>query len=176
MDENQQQEKKESKISDTAAALMIATAIILDIISIIPVVGQAFADVGSFVIFLIWFLILGLPLVTPKKLLTMLSAYIIELVPAISALPAITVGVILMIALTRAEEKTGIQLLSKKGVPNLGNLTKAAGTVQSVTKGVVDRIPESIKNADWGSRSAGEYAKREARPHMTDMYPSPSEI
>lgn len=164
MDEDRQQEKKESKISDTTAALMIGTAVILDLISIIPVVGQAFASVGSFVIFLIWFLILGLPLVTPKKLLTTLSAYIIEFIPAISALPAITVGVILMIVLTRAEEKTGIKLLDKKGVPTFGNLAKAGGAIRAAGTEVVE------KNA-----SVLNIAKKvvpKPLPHMNDMLPS----
>lgn len=149
MDDTQQQGPKESKISNTTGALMVATAGILDLISIIPVVGQALASVGSFVIFLIWFLILGLPLVTPKKLLTTLSAYVIEIIPAISALPAITVGVILMIVLTRAEEKTGIQLLDKKGVPTFGTLAKAGSAVRTAGK----MVPKSL-------------------PHMNDMLPS----
>lgn len=140
-DQEQQQGEREPRISSTSAALMVATALLFDVISIIPVVGQAIADVGSFVVFLIWFLILGLPLVSPKKLLTTLVAYIIEFIPAISALPAITAGVIIMIVISRAEDKTGIQLLDKKGAPNLKNIAGAGGSIKALGSAVVKKTP-----------------------------------
>ncbi|GMU74074.1 MAG: hypothetical protein AMXMBFR44_2730 [Candidatus Campbellbacteria bacterium] len=140
-----QQEAKKPRISKTSAVLMVATAIILDLVSIIPAVGQALADVGSFVIFLLWFLILGVPLVTPKKLLTTGLAYVIEVIPAISALPAITAGVIIMIVLTRAEDATGLTLLDSKGIVNPLNVTKSLGknTVSNATPRMNDILTPS---------------------------------
>lgn len=109
---------KEPRISGTQASLLVGAAVIFDLISLIPAVGQAIATVGSIVVFSIWFLVLGVPLVSPKKLVAWVSAGIIELIPLISALPGITAGVILMIAITRTEDRLGVQVLSTKGLAN----------------------------------------------------------
>lgn len=110
-------EKKE-RINTTNASLMIGTALILDVISAAPIVGQIVADVGSFVIFLIWFLILGLPLLSPKKITVYAVSFVVSIVPVLSALPEITLAIVAFILITRAEDKLGVQVLSRKGLTN----------------------------------------------------------
>ena len=110
--------KKEPRISSTQASLLVGTAVIFDLISFIPAIGQALSLVGSVVVFSIWFLILRVPLVSPKKLVTWATAGLVEAIPLISALPGITTGVILMIAITRTEDRLGVQVLSMKGLAN----------------------------------------------------------
>ena len=82
--------KKEPRISSTSAALLVGTAVVFDVVSAVPAIGQAIAAVGSAVVFGIWFVILGVPLVSPKKLLTWSLAYLVW-VP-ISAVVAVRTG------------------------------------------------------------------------------------
>jgi hypothetical protein len=149
MEEN----KKEPRISSTQGVLLVGTAIIFDLISLIPAIGQILAIVGAAVVFSIWFLILHIPLVSPKKLLGWATAGLVEAIPIISWIPSITGGVILMIAITRAEDKLGLQVLSTKG---LANPTQIVGQL----KGKV--LPFQPRQETGETTSA-------QRPHMNDM-------
>lgn len=152
-----QEEKKQPRITNTSAFLMVGTAIVFDLISIVPVIGQAVAVVGSAIVFLIWFLILRLPLISPKKLLTIALSYLGESVPAISVLPLITLGVILMIVFTRAEDKLGIRVLDKVGAGKV-----SAGAVRAERK-AVRRALDPERTARTQERLARMKVSREAR-------------
>src|SRR5688572_26613394 len=169
--------KKEPRISSTSAALLVGTAVVFDVVSAVPAIGQAIAAVGSAVVFGIWFVILGVPLVSPKKLLTWSLAYLVEVIPAISALPAITTGVILMIAITRTEDGLGVEVLSAKGLKNPAQIK------EQLTKRVDRYVREEgvpRKNAPQGGvfregvyRQALNAARAPARERpMDDTFPS----
>ncbi|MCR4274631.1 MAG: hypothetical protein NUW02_01090 [Candidatus Campbellbacteria bacterium] len=113
MSENDSQEnKKPKRIDSTTRYLLIGTAIIFDLISIIPVVGQFLAIGGAGITFYIWFKTLGVSFISPKRIVTTAVEYIGEAIPVVSALPLITTGTIIMIVLTDIEDKTGIGLAS----------------------------------------------------------------
>ncbi len=108
--------KKEMRIDWITGFLMITTAVFFDLLSLIPIVN-IFVDVIAALTFGLWFILKNVPLINPRRLATALIALIIEAVPAISALPAITIGVIIIILTVIVEDKTGIEIpLSKKPI------------------------------------------------------------
>lgn len=142
MAENDSQEnKKPRRIDPVTRYKLIGTAIIFDLISIIPVVGQFLAIGGAGITFYIWFKMLGVSFISPKKIVTTVVEYIGEAIPVVSALPLITTGTIIMIVLTDIEDKTGV------GVAGL-----ATG-----------KIPKGQLKKDI-SRTANKTVRREANP------------
>ncbi len=129
-------------ISNTQKVFLVGTAILFDLLSIVL---PAVMSIVAAVVFGIWFLILKLPLLSPKKLVTQALALFGESVPAISILPFITIGVMLMISMEKIKEKTGVDAfaLVSKGRPS------ASGTASTA-------------------------AKQAVRPSMNDMLPSTS--
>jgi hypothetical protein len=105
-----------------AAALMVSFALLFDaaqflatFLHILPVVGNAAALVFAWFItilaasvFGVWFALHGISYATGRgagrRMLIALSAVIIELLPIIDALPAITVGVIGIIIESRIQD------------------------------------------------------------------------
>ncbi len=172
-------EPKEPRINSTQAALLVGTAVVFDLVSLIPAIGQAIATVGSAVVFCIWFLILHVPLISPKKLLTWSLAYLVELVPVLSALPGITTGVILMIAITRTEDRLGVQVLSSKG---LANPSQIAGQLKPRLDRYVRKEGEPREGAPQGGVfREGVYRKAldiaggpSQRQQMNDVRTQPS--
>ncbi len=131
-------QKRPSRIDNETAALMISTALLLDIISAIPAVGQLIADVGGAVIFFFWFLKLGLPLISPKKITTYCVSFVISIIPILSILPEITVAIVAFIIITRGEDELGIQVLSSKGLAAPERLT---GYMQGVNQQITRSLP-----------------------------------
>jgi len=118
-------QRHKARIGNVNAGLMVGAALLFDLLQfvfsffhIIPVVGNAVALIVAWyiaafalVVFGVWFALCGVNYFTGKrsaqKLLTAFSAVIIELVPFVNALPAITGGVIAMIIATRIEDFEG---------------------------------------------------------------------
>ncbi len=115
---------------------MIGTAVILDLLALIPVVGGFFGGIGGIVIFGIWFLMLGIPLIGPKQL-TRWGLNLLGEVFTGGLWAGMTVGVILMIVLTRTEDKLGINVLDK--VSPQGGAGKAVSTAAQRTERKVAR-------------------------------------
>ncbi len=100
------EETEAARVSKVQATLMICTAIILDLIGLIPVVGQYFALIGAFVIFGIWFLILRVPII--DKIKTIILNGTAEAIPVVGDVwVGITAGVILIIV----DEVDGLGIL-----------------------------------------------------------------
>lgn len=130
---------EESKISDGTAFLMVSLALFFDsgqgianIIGLIPIVGNIFGSMLAFIIgffawlsFYTWFKIHGVNFMSPKRLIAFLGAGITELIPYINILPAWTFAVLFIIATTRIEEKTGINITKVAGA---GNITHSKAT------------------------------------------------
>jgi len=117
----QPERQKRQRISVPVALLMVALALIFDglqdlalFVNVIPAVGTVidfiFSEMIAWlaaIIFFVWFAVLGVNYGGKKaalKLLISLSSFIVELIPLIDALPAITVGVVSLIIITRAED------------------------------------------------------------------------
>ncbi len=103
--------------------LMLCTAVIFDIIGLVPGVGEITSSVGSATVFGIWFLSVGISLISPRKVASWGIPLFAEMIPGLSEfLPGVTIGIILMIIITKAEDKLGLQLVSRKGFANPATL------------------------------------------------------
>lgn len=112
------QKVRAPRIGTTTAAVMIFFAVLLDAIqfiatflNIIPGLGVAvnwFIAIFAAIAFGLWFTLSGINYFSGKqaarKTLIAFSSVIIELLPIIDALPAITSGVVLMIVVSRIED------------------------------------------------------------------------
>jgi len=120
----EQQEEKKERIKKWMAACMIIVALCVDaaqalltVLAIGTILGPIISIVAWFG-FWVWFMLLGVSFVSnPKKLMTMGTAGIVEIIPIFGALPAFTAGVAITVFMTMAEDKGGI-------------IGKAAGAVQ----------------------------------------------
>jgi hypothetical protein len=101
------------RIGGVTAGLMIGTAIAFDAVQgllTLTVVGSLLSFLVTIVagiIFALWFMFNGVSIFgqnAAKKALISLSSFVVELVPLIDALPAITFGVVALIAQARTED------------------------------------------------------------------------
>ncbi len=67
-----------------------------------------FISFWSFLTFFFWFKLKGLSFMRPNKALTMGGSYFLEVVPLLNSLPTITLGVVIMLGITYAEDVAGI--------------------------------------------------------------------
>lgn len=110
----EEEQKPQRRISNGTAVAMVLVALVLDVISLIPVAGSLISAVFGMGIFGLWFYFLGVPLISPKKIASWGLNAIAEAFPAIGSVwIGVTVGVILMIAITRTEDATGLQIANK---------------------------------------------------------------
>jgi|GEM_PF-6589739 len=101
-----------SRISFVTAFFLIATAVTFDLIgglaAFVPGLGTVVA-VFAYILFFLWFALLGVQFMSGKKALqklgTMAVGFIVEALPFLGALPALTMSVILIVLITYAEDK-----------------------------------------------------------------------
>jgi len=108
------EEKHKKRIGNLTFGLMVALAIILDIISIIPG-ANIIVDIVAALVFGLWFMLRGVGFVNPRRFSVGIIAIIIELVPFLSILPGITAGVVITILSVRTEDRLGIHIPSPTG-------------------------------------------------------------
>lgn len=110
-----EQSKKKRRITNVTAVFMVVVAIIMDFLG--PI-----GTVGGTIIFFIWFTLLNIPLIGPKQLVRWGLNLVGEVVTA-GVWTGMTVGILLMIGVTRAEDKLGIDVLGKIPIAKkIGNL------------------------------------------------------
>ncbi|MEX0918938.1 MAG: hypothetical protein WDZ85_03175 [Candidatus Paceibacterota bacterium] len=97
------------RISRLSASGMIVTALLIDLIALIPIVNLI-TTATAFMVFGFWFYLKNIPLISTRKMLTYLTAGVLAIIPF---LPGITAGVIAVIIFTRTEDKTGLSLSAK---------------------------------------------------------------
>lgn len=101
-----QQEKKEERIKDWVAAAMIVTALLIDAVTLIPVLGSVIGIAGYFGFF-VWFKLNGIVFMKSfKNIGTFGLSAIIEVF--LSFLPSLTAGVIGIILIAKAEDRGGL--------------------------------------------------------------------
>ena len=105
---------KPQRIDNIIAGLMIFTALIFDVLSIIPWVN-IITDIAAILLFGLWFMLLGVGFMNPRRIATWATAGIIEAIPILSILPGITVGVAATIFMVKLEDKTGLKIPGKVG-------------------------------------------------------------
>lgn len=123
------------RISITAGIFLVIAAIIADLISLIPFVGTVSGPL--FWIIVSWYLWKkGCGLFNPRRFATEIISSVIEIIPAIQALPAATAGIIAVIVMIRLEDRTGISVKPDLNV----SIRKPRYTSDQNGKGV--RMPE----------------------------------
>jgi hypothetical protein len=133
-----------SRIPETTAFLMIGTALFFDLLSIVPVVNWI-AAIFAWMTFGLWFLMRGVGFINPKKLATWGVAALIGLIPALSAIPELTLAVAVTIMLVRAEDRLGIPLPTPgvREAPVKGGRSKLAKVrLQSIIAKCIGDIKE----------------------------------
>jgi hypothetical protein len=119
--------------------LLILLAVIIDAINWIPIVGDIAEGIGGF-IYVIYFFFKGMGILNPRRLSIATADFIIELIPAVEALPFNTAVIIYIIWDTRREDKTGHSTLATvqklSGAKNPKTLTSGKGAVQ-VARGAI---------------------------------------
>lgn len=108
-------QQKPPRVSAITLFFMIMISIVLDGVQFLltlTVVGALFAwlvTALAMCIFGVWFLLLGINYFSGRKaglkMASMFSSVVIELVPILSALPGITIGVLGVVAASRLEDR-----------------------------------------------------------------------
>lgn len=103
--------------------LMISTALFFDlllgILGQIPILGSALA-ILPLLTFALWFKLHGMKFTSPKKLLTLPVATIIEAVPILNILPGWTVAVLVMLNADKLKKITGLGATDGKVMGHIG--------------------------------------------------------
>jgi hypothetical protein len=113
----QGKQKTKYRIGTVAVILLIVTAVIADLITLIPIAGDIVGPL-YWIIVSVYLWKAGLGFVNGRRLAVEAISIVAELIPVVQELPAILAGVIAIIIMTRIEDRTGISLnpLKKKGV------------------------------------------------------------
>lgn len=101
------------RIDTTTAVFMVIVAVFFDLISIIPGLNIVSLIFGNGILGF-WLFTKGVGLMSGKKIATWGIETLVEAIPALSAFPSITIGVIVIVAITRTEDATGINPLDVK--------------------------------------------------------------
>lgn len=100
------------RISLTAGIFLVLAAIVADLISLIPFVGTVSGPL--FWVLVSWYLWKkGCGLFNVRRFATEAISTLVEVIPAIQALPAATVGIIAVILMIRVEDRTGVSINPK---------------------------------------------------------------
>lgn len=143
----EQESGKKNRISNKAAALLIGSAIIADLLTLIPLVGILVSPI-YWVLINIYLFKSGFGFMNGKRLATSGISAIAEIIPAIQALPTITLATIIIVATIRIEDKAGISLGSISGGPHLnsGGVRRATQTQQPLNQGGTRPPNGGLKN------------------------------
>lgn len=123
-----------TRVNNFQLALMLVVAFLIDGIQIIMewlVVGLAFSWIPTILgtlIFFFWFTLNGISFVGPKKIFTFLGSFLIDIIPGSDALVVTSfnwvVAVLILVAISRAEDLTGVKIPLKPQELKPGNLKK----------------------------------------------------
>jgi hypothetical protein len=95
---------QQKRISNKAATVFIALALALDVVSLVPLVRLPMAVVAQFVFYYL-FGRKHVDMLQAKKSIALVLGTAFELMPALAVLPALTIEVIAIIALSRVEDR-----------------------------------------------------------------------
>jgi hypothetical protein len=148
-DEKPKKERPKLRINIFVAGLMILTAVGYDLtqngIELISVgllgwILNPLIAFCSFLTFFIWFGLNNISFARPGKALGLGASYLIELIPFLNNLPGLTLGVIITLAMTYAEDI--VAKFSEQGAKALGKvLNKTPGKPTTKTTPAVPTTP-----------------------------------
>jgi len=123
-----------ARINNFELVLMLVVAVLVDGIQIIiewTGIGLLFSWIPTILgtlIFFFWFTLKGVNFAGPKKIFTFLGSFLIDIIPGSDALILTSfnwvVAVIILVALSRTEDLTGIKIPLKPQELKPGNLKK----------------------------------------------------
>ncbi len=112
--------QKTQRISAITATLLVWLALFFDgsqfLLNLVPILGNFLSMVFGFfawLSFYVWLKTKGVQFSGIKKGGTLIGAAIIELVPVVNAIPAWTFAILILIAVTKAEDATGAKIPRK---------------------------------------------------------------
>ncbi len=101
-----EEQPKRNRIGLATIIFMPVVALFFDLLSLlIPGAGAM-----GWIVIGIWLLLLGVSPFTIKRLATAGVSALVEIIPILSVLPSVTVGVIVIIGMVKSEDKLGIKL------------------------------------------------------------------
>ena len=106
-------EEKKPRISLASMILMPAFALTFDLFSLLPFINFIIAPI-AWIIFTIWLFLEGVSPFSGRRAAVVMSSFIIGLIPVLSMLPEITVGIISIIFMVKSEDKLGLKLPALK--------------------------------------------------------------
>ncbi|HEY4515453.1 MAG TPA: hypothetical protein VJJ22_04870 [Candidatus Paceibacterota bacterium] len=148
-----------SKINNSSANFMVGFALFIDIIQLILTffaIGLVIAPIltgTAMFIFWLWFSLKGVSFFGKRQMVTEIISFIIEYIPALGALPILTIMIILVIGFIRLEETSKGE--SKEGgsgeedkASNVKQFKKAPARIAQGGAGGVGEgsVDENIKN------------------------------
>ncbi len=139
---------------------MIKVAVVLDIIGAIPALNVIVTACAA-ILFNIWWWKRGLGLISGKKIAQRFIPIVLEFIPFVSILPSIVTMVIVVFAVSRAEEKSGISLTGKK--PGSVLVPKRQSFVARNTQ----KLNGGLKRITRGRFGSKKQARKDARPQTT---------
>jgi|SRR3989338_5247776 len=92
------EEKKERGLNNTTIVLMGVVALFFDALGALftPIAMYWLVSIFYLLTFFLWFAMHGITFWKPKRFLTMGGSFIVELIPIISILPAMTAAVLIV--------------------------------------------------------------------------------
>jgi len=171
-----------SKISLVTAIFMIVTALLCDLLNLIPLLNF-FVTPVAWLVFFSWFVVLGVPF-TKKIARNSLGALVIGFIPVISMLPETTLAVALNILSVWAEEK--IKAAAGNEEPGEGEIKEDAPIARRLQErgGVQPPVAAgSLAQESAGKRSGDQVPLEEderykallgaSKPAFSDVRPKP---
>ncbi len=158
----EEKEKSGGHISKTDLFKMLAVAIFFDVIlaliQLIPIAGSvasAVFNVVPFMIFFIWYKLLGISFANPKKSISFFGVGVIEFIPIINILPTWTLEIVYMYVLQKKD------VILEKAAGIVGGAAGATGLASTAAKAVgaknigksLEQTSENLKNKENEIRS-----------------------
>ena len=182
------------RIHVVIAFAMVATALLIDIVQILfewlpavgPIIGWFFAAFG-FIVFGIWFMLVGVNYLDRNgavKVMVSLASCVVELIPFVDMIPALTLGVLSLILITRAEDGKPSMLFglaarrqaAMKPEELAGARQRADATLERDAKSNASRMVGGSQPLP--RQRAGNYQAPTLRDYERDVQdnPSPEEV
>ncbi len=117
METENQPTKPNYRMGRTSIVIIVFLAGVADLLSVIPFVGDFISPI-FWLFAAVYFWKNGLGMLNPGRLATSLISLVAEIIPFVQALPTIFAGTVVIIVMSRIEDRTGFSLnpLKKPGV------------------------------------------------------------
>ena len=159
------------RISGITFILMLIVAGLFDLLSF-PLISNFVVVVAS-VVFALWWKLLGIKLISGRKTITYLTTHAIEHIPVLSIFPGIMLGVSIMFLITRAEDRTGINL-SGKLKEGLSQKTSTARNKGNIEQGT-NKAPSRQKQQTAARSETGAKARAKTSIKLPETTRTPKD-